>query len=363
VKDYDIYDTIIENERERANKLPGNERVMWKRVEYSQNQIKKAGKTIVRDNLTSVEEEAALEIINNWRASHAFPLNTITMHLKRIADADMVVVQRLKRLDSIVGKLKRFPNMSLCAMQDLGGCRVIVNSVEDVYKVAERLKASRIRHILREEYDYIQKPKQSGYRSFHLVYKYHSDRAEDYNQNMLIEIQIRTMIQHVWATAVETMGIYTKSALKASFGDEEVLRFFALVSSVFSMYESGFNVPGTSDELLELVDEIKKIDKEKNIVTALSAIRVAIEHVKELKGQAYYILILNYEKKTLKIHYYKKSQIDVATKSYDAIEKNKGKNIDAVLVSATSLDSLRAAYPNYFSDIGGFIETLRKILE
>ena len=47
---------------------------------------------------------------------------------------DIVVAERLKRLDSIIKKLEREPTMSLWTMQDLGGCRFIVPSVNEVYK-------------------------------------------------------------------------------------------------------------------------------------------------------------------------------------------------------------------------------------
>lgn len=357
MKEIDDYDIIDKNQVLKVSK-----KIMWKKVEYSQNQIKKAGKAILRDDLTEEEERRALAIINNWRASHAFPLNTITCHLKRMTSDDTVVVQRLKRLDSITGKLKRMPNMSLCTMQDLGGCRVIVDSIEDVYKVVEGYKKSRKRHILKNEYDYINAPKASGYRSYHMVYLYHSDRSEDYNHNMLIEIQIRTKLQHIWATAVETMGIYTKKALKAGKGNKDILRFFALVSSLFAMKEHMPIVPNTPAEINELVSELKEIDKKEKIIDALSAIRVAIEHVKEQKRKGYYILILDYDTKRLRILYYKPSDIAEATEVYNAIEAENRENIDTVLVSATSFASLRAAYPNYFSDIKEFIKLVRRYM-
>ena len=354
-----ICDIMIKNKKFR--KL--NQKIMWKKVEYSQNQIKKAGKAILKDDISEEEKKQALDIINNWRASHAFPLNTITCHLKRMTSNDTVVVQRLKRLDSITGKLKRMPNMSLCTMQDLGGCRVIVNTIDDVYKVVEDYKKSRKRHILKSEDDYIAIPKMSGYRSYHMVYQYHSDRSEDYNHNMLIEIQARTKLQHIWATAVETMGIYTKNALKAGSGDEDILRFFSLVSSLIAIKEEMPIVPGTPNNMNELIEEIRDIDRRKNVIYNLSAIRVAIEHVKERKKKGYYILILNYDTKQLRIITYKPSQINEATDFYNHIEAINKENTDAVLVSATSFASLRAAYPNYFSDIKEFIDLVNEFIK
>lgn len=101
----------------------------WKSVEYSRNQIIKAGKTIKNDNALPQEIDNATDIIDNWRAAHAFPMHVIYMHLRRMATSvnkNIIVAERLKRLDSIINKLKREQTMSLWVMQDLGGCRFIV---------------------------------------------------------------------------------------------------------------------------------------------------------------------------------------------------------------------------------------------
>ena len=166
-----------------------------------------------------------MQIIDNWRAAHAFPLHIIYNHLRRMTsyDPDIVVAERLKRLDSIIGKLKREPTMNLWTMQDLGGCRVIVPRLSQVYRVANKFKTSRIRHKYKDEDDYIHQPRISGYRSYHLVFQYHSDKKDTYNRNMLIEIQFRTKLQHLWATAVETMGLFTNQALKAGQGEAAIL--------------------------------------------------------------------------------------------------------------------------------------------
>lgn len=191
----------------------------WKSPEYSKNQIIKAGKIIKNSASNSEECQMALNAIDNWRASHAFPLQVIYCNLKRKYDKPgFIVAQRLKRLASIVKKLEREQTMNLWTMQDLGGRRVIVPTIDDVYEVAENFNHSRVRHILKREYDYMKQPKFSGYRSYHLVYQYQSDTKETYNRNMLIEIQIRTYLQHLWATALETMGLFTNQALKASHG-------------------------------------------------------------------------------------------------------------------------------------------------
>lgn len=198
-----------------------------------------------------------------------------------------------------------------------------------------------------------------------MVYQFHSDKKETYNKNMLIEIQFRTKLQHIWATAVEMMGIYTKSNLKSSQGNENILSFFTLVSSVFAKMENMPIYSNTNDDYNILIDEIRDIDKKLNLISQISALSVAINHTnasKTMKGKGYYVLILNYKDKLLRVRGFSSTQIELAMKVYNQIEATNNPDIDAVLVSAISFDTLKAAYPNYFTDISQFVDTMRKIL-
>lgn len=65
---------------------------------------------------------------------------------------------------------------------------------------------------------------------------------------------------HAWATAVETMGIYIKQALKAGEGDEHIKRFFVLASSLLALRENLPVAENTSNNKADLVNEIKSID-------------------------------------------------------------------------------------------------------
>lgn len=358
----DICDIIIENiTKERVDSMnKQNTRNKWEIPQYSKSQINKAGNIIANSYSSSEDRNNALVILNNWRAAHAYPLQVICSNL-RLNNPNAIVVQRLKRLDSITGKIERFPNMSLYRMQDLGGCRVIVDSITQVYEAINRYKNSRIRHILKREYDYIRDPKDSGYRSYHMVYQFHSEKKETYNKNMLIEIQFRTKLQHIWATAVEMMGIYTKSNLKSSQGNKDILRFFTLVSSVIAIQENMPICPNTSDNMYELVKEITHLDKKHHIVSTLSGLNVAIDYTeKDTNNKSiYYMLILDYTKRKMRVIPFKSSQLEMATKAYGEIESKTDKNV--VLVSSNSFNELRSAYPNYFADISGFISMMHRI--
>lgn len=363
---YDKYDILIKNISKEVFLLKNGSKDKWEIPIYTKSQINKAGKIIASKTAPKEEQEQAIKILNNWRAAHAYPLQVICNNL-RSRNPRAIVVQRLKRLESITNKIQRFPDMQLYKMQDLGGCRVIVDKVEQVYKTINNYKNSRSKHILKREYDYIANPKSSGYRSYHMVYQFHSELKETYNQNMFIEVQFRTKLQHIWATAVEMMGIYTKSNLKSSQGDEDILRFFKLVSSVFALQENMPVCPDTSNNLNELISEIKELDKAHKIISTLNSLNVIINKTGEQinhKGKnnknTYYILILDYKEMVVTVKQFQSSKIENATKVYDAIEKDP--NVNVVLVSANSFDTLRVAYPNYFADIYNFINILQSLL-
>lgn len=340
----------------------------WKVVEYSRGQIIKAGKTIRKAAFTEEERADSIKVIDNWRAAHAFPLHVIYIHLRNMKGkrTDVIVAERLKRLDSIINKLKRESSMSLWTMQDLGGCRVIVPTIEEVYKFSETYENSRKRHIKVKQYDYIKTPKSSGYRSFHVVYEYQSDQKTTYNQNMLIEIQFRTHLQHLWATAVETMGLFTKEAIKSGQGSDEVKRFFVLCSALIAIKEKQPIPPNVVDDIDEIVHEIEALNEKHNYLDFLSAIRVAIDSQNRINStafQGYCILILNYHKKRLELKFFKTSQFEEANNTYNSIESTRAESkIDAVLVRVSSLKDLKAAYPNYFSDIAEFIKIIKEYL-
>lgn len=356
----DKIDLLIKQIEENSMK----DKNKWEVPKYTKSEINKAGKIIADSSSTPKEREEALIILNNWRAAHAYPLQVICSNLRQ-KNPDAIVVQRLKRLESITGKIQRFPEMQLYKMQDLGGCRVIVDTIEQVYSAIKKYKSSRIRHILKREYDYIANPKKSGYRSYHMVYQFHSDSKDTYNKNMFIEIQFRTKLQHMWATAVEMMGIYTKSNLKSSQGDQDILRFFTLVSSLFAIEEKMPICPNTSDFADELISEIKSLDKKNNIISTLSGLNVSIKHASKIYNQKdknlYYILLLNYEEMTVNVKPFKSSNLETATKLYERIEQESDLNV--VLVSASSFETLRLAYPNYFADISYFVKKLRTVIK
>jgi hypothetical protein len=144
-----------------------------------------------------------------------------------------LTAQRIKRLESILIKLREKSSMKLSQMQDIGGCRVILPSLDHVYALRDIYASDQLVHEALNPKDYIAEPNpDSGYRSLHLKFRFASDRESSQPWvGLKIEMQIRTALQHQWATAVETAGTMKDQALKSKRGDPEWLRFFKLVSS------------------------------------------------------------------------------------------------------------------------------------
>src|SRR5688572_20654858 len=82
----------------------------YAKPQYGTGVVNAAGKQL-RTYLTDLDDDEAnhaLEVINNWRASHSYPLLMMRMTLYKRArsiDSNAIVAQRLKRLWSIALKL------------------------------------------------------------------------------------------------------------------------------------------------------------------------------------------------------------------------------------------------------------------
>lgn len=338
----------------------------WIEPKYSREKVRKAGKALIKSDVNSKKFKEAIPVFHNWRSSHAFPMQIMLDLLRKNAiriDRRALAVQRLKRVSSIFQKLYREEGMSLSRMEDIAGCRAVVDNSLYVNKLYERLKKSKTKNILHRERNYIENPKESGYRGIHLVFKYNG-KKESY-RNLAAELQLRSKIQHSWATAVEVVGTFTKQALKASSGEAIWLNFFKYASVEFSKLEnttidSRYDGIDTLSKLKEYIDKL-------GLHKRLSAFKVAVGKLSTESGSGagYYILLLDLEERMLSISRFPKSELSEATKFYDQEEERyrDDDTKDLVLVSATSLKDLKKGYPNYFSDTENFEKYLAKVLE
>lgn len=88
-------------------------------------------------------------------------------------------------------------------------------------------------HKLQSEHDYIAEPQESGYRGIHLVFKFNNSQGRQPDSRcwdgLNIDIQLRTELQHVWATGVEIVGTMLHENLKAGQGNKDWLKLFQYI--------------------------------------------------------------------------------------------------------------------------------------
>lgn len=346
---------------------------------YSKSKVSKAGRAI-RKGASGDDKLEAINIIQNFRASHSYPLMLIKNHIvrqSRKVSTRVIVARRLKRLPTILDKLVRptldgiTPNSTdVSRMQDIGGCRVIFRTRKDVYNLLKRLKRSRSVHEMIKIDDYNENPKKSGYRGIHLVYDCFKLSPEDRPwKGHKIEVQIRTSAQHAWATAVEMVDLFEDTNLKTSLiGNEDWRTFFQHLGAVLDLFDKKgveSDYPLTDDDGLakESVKVIKTLMKELNIMQKFIGYSMAHDALGDLEHKDGYYLVLIHrlpDRYALQVNYFTEKQKLLALNEYDQHELDDSIQ-QSVLVSAQGHGSLRKAYPNLFADTKVISAILRRL--
>jgi len=341
-------------------------------LRYSLNEVKRAGK-FLRQGEYGVDVEVilhALEVFENWQACHSFPLNWFYDSMCQYASLSSPltnVVQRRKRLDAVLAKLRREPQSQLSTMQDIAGCRAIVNRIEDIEPFMSVCREGWIDHRLHNTDDYIATPNpRTGYRGIHLIYRFkHDDKSFD-GRN--VEIQFRSRLQHAWATAVEIVDLFQSQSLKFGTGDPDWTRFFLLMSSAIARMEDAPTVPNTPsgnalrDELRRYAESLRVEERMEgwgSAALSIDAINKNFTGVSGYSGSSgrsgYFVIELD---KNLKAEITGFAENDVA-RAYQYVAMIEKANPNVVLVAARNLERLREAYPNWLLDTHNFVMILK----
>ena len=134
--------------------------------------------------------------------------------------------QRFKRLDRILNKLMRFPHMRLSQMEDIGGCRAVFETLEDLYAVealcgvAGHTPESTIT-------SRIQRP---------TAIEHFTSSKRD---GRFIEVQLRTHRQHQWAELVEFWAGSTGYGLKDGRGPRDLRTYFKMAALRLALEDQG----------------------------------------------------------------------------------------------------------------------------
>lgn len=158
------------------------------------------------------------------------------------------VKTRIKTADSIINKLREnhldftIENV-IKYVNDIIGVRIVCSFKEDVYEIIDILKKSQNIKVINEK-DYINKPKSSGYRSYHIIVEV---PVELINEKTFVkaEIQIRTLAMDLWAS------LDHKLSYKSEFCTDEIYR---------KLYQMSDELDQVDDEMSNLIGMEKKME-------------------------------------------------------------------------------------------------------
>lgn len=326
-------------------------------MKLSNSAINKIG-DIIRKKEAGKEYDEALATLNTWRESHGRTLDEFYDKCVELSEQidkqNIIVAQRLKRLPTIIGKLNRYRTMRLSSMQDIAGVRIIVSDMEQLKLIEAHIQTweglSRVS-------DYIKKPKSSGYRGRHFIFK---------KDKMFVEIQLRTQLQHLWATTVETTDIFRGSSLKEKNDNTCWHDFFCQVSSIFAISEMTTPVWIYRKLGLEEICNLLAVNLVKNqIHTQITSFAVTEPIIlnKVVESAYYAVISLDLNKREAHVTSYKEDEYHLAFSNYIKMERRKSDDKQAVLVAVSQIKKIHEAYPNYFMDLGAFLNIIKFILE
>jgi hypothetical protein len=225
-------------------------------------------------------------------------------------------------------------------------------------------------------------PKEDGYRGIHLIGDF-SGRGE---QKRSIEIQLRTKIQHSWATAVEIIDLFTGQAIKSNRGQDNWKFFFRVISRVFILLEeipniestpiqnsvqlfiNKLNAIGSEESYKEVISDLEEVyllaNKLKitdNFTAFAASLKITDDHCGKDAYDGYVILEIDIPNKKLALNRFPRIRFEDAAAHYLKVEKtikvDSGKVV--VLVSTDAVSGLKEAYPNYFADSATFLHLLK----
>lgn len=348
----------------------------------SKRAVNRAGEQIAEGKAQPTD----IAVVDQWRASHAYVLNTFQIFFKRrVAEHKKQIefAQRLKRRKTIIDKLQR-RNASgqrlmadVTSMQDFAGCRLIFPDMQSLMKFRRFVhspdKMRSVFHVLRhadnpDKYNYIENPKWTGYRGIHDIFVHRPRphrKGEDVAKpwrNLLCEVQYRTRIQHAWATALEISDFLDGERTKFALREEDEhprVTFFRLVSELLARYHEGLEHALTDMTLDDLRDAIRTVDANLGIMGRLRAMR-AVEDFPQLKRHNVLNVFSDEEGEP-------KLEILAFNNSVEAISKSQElessqNSLNAVYVASDRPSELRRAYKNYFNDPLDFVELVTQAL-
>lgn len=306
-----------------------------KEYPLSGNKVKALGKEI-KNCIYSEKEIPQKNLLhlqyyrNSFKNSLSEIFNIVSSESKKIRKG-RIVTSRIKRLETIINKLKREDNMYLSTMQDIAGCRCIVETDNQAYKIEKALRQSGLEFNDKRYKDYIKNTPKDGYKAIHLIAK--SSEIKH------VEIQIRSIEHHNQATFVEIIGELFKIKIKEGEKNEILERFLYLLS---------FRKNLTHLECNEIIELEKKINIFEKVSSTFSKnylkIRKNCLEIEENKSHKYFILEVDNDTNPLILSF---NDYENAEKECFKRFDNNKTNTVLTHIEKVDFNLLNRAYSNY----------------
>ncbi len=302
----------------------------------SKSQINKLGKQLrknIREN--KVIDKDDLEKLQSYRTSFKDDIAPVFENVAKIAKRtrkDSLISLRIKRIESILSKIKREPTMSLGNMGDIAGCRVIVHS-----KAALSLIRNQISEIydVTKVKDYVKEPKPDGYKGYHIYIK------SPVNEHKQVEIQLRHVRTHKWASLVEIIDIIYDLKLKEGQKHPDLQDFLYLLS----LDKNDLDIA----QIAKIIDIDSKYEIYKNLNQVFIQNHIPIRRswleANNEKSHSYFIIEVDKEKKSsIKAS---KNYQDAEEEYFNMFLSNQTSNFVLIFIENPKFKEVCIAYASY----------------
>ena len=294
-----------------------------------------------------------LNKLQEFRQTFQEPISNVfnfVLGVARKVDKQCIVTYRIKRIDTIVEKLRRFhenPNgkMNLSRMWDIAGCRCILNSTDEdkLYVLLKKMQKEYGRDC--KVNDYVAEQKDSGYRSIHIYVKDHQTQKP-------IEIQIRNKAQHNWATLVEIVDLLFSQKNKERGAESQLGRFLYLYSKAEDLTKEEFS------EMLKIERKVKVFERMSNVLTR-NYLNIRRQWLKQKTKGSYFVITANKNgSEIISFPTFKEAE----TAYYEKYLANSDSNIVLTHLRMPDFNQISMAYSNYVLAMHAFFDDYRVLV-
>lgn len=301
-------------------------------------------KDITQEDLSQLQE---------YRKSFQEPLARVFSCILKEArkiDKKAIVTYRIKRIDTIIEKVKRFRNnpngsMQLSRMWDIAGCRCILDT-SDTNKLYELLQRIQLEYPDNVKInDYVLSPKESGYRSIHIY-------VQDEKTQKRIEIQLRNKNQHNWATLVEILDLLYEQTNKEQGAYGKFGKFLLLYSKASALNETEFR------EMVKFERRNRIFEKMSDVLTS-NYLNIHRQWLKQKRDGCYFVITAN-KKKSEICSYQTFEEAEAAY--FEKYRENSDSNIVLTHLQNPNFNQISMAYSNYVLALHTFFDDYRALL-